>query len=361
MKSKILHKFQQYIHNEFRKNEIYLHELNYLFWECTQSCNLKCLHCGSDCKKDSKIPDMPFDDFLNAILPLKEKYKKDSITVVITGGEPLLRSDLAHCGTQLRNNGFRWGIVTNGYFYDNEIHCKLLGAGMGALTLSIDGLSGSHNWLRGNKDSFERAERALDLIITSKRLNYDVVTCVNSQNINQLPNLRDFLITKKVKAWRLFTIAPIGRAGENNDFRLNSKQLTYLMNFISKFRPDKQIDIKFSCEAYTGVYEKNVRDSFFFCRAGINVASVLIDGSISACPNIDRFFVQGNIYKDNFLSIWENKFEIMRNRNWTKKGECLNCPDYGNCHGGAMHLWDKKKESILICLNKNLKLEEFSH
>jgi len=27
----------------------------------------------------------------------------------------------------------------------------------------------------------------------------------------------------------------------------------------------------------------------------------LIDGSISACPNIDRTFSQGNIYKDNFL------------------------------------------------------------
>ncbi|HOW32596.1 MAG TPA: radical SAM/SPASM domain-containing protein, partial [Bacteroidales bacterium] len=33
----------------FRKSESALHELTYLFWECTTRCNLNCLHCGSDC------------------------------------------------------------------------------------------------------------------------------------------------------------------------------------------------------------------------------------------------------------------------------------------------------------------------
>jgi len=62
------------------------------------------LHCGSDCIADSKIIDMPFEDFLQAILPLKDLYKPDSITVVITGGEPLLRNDLPQCGRILREH-----------------------------------------------------------------------------------------------------------------------------------------------------------------------------------------------------------------------------------------------------------------
>lgn len=33
--------------NERRKRNHILHQL---FWECTLKCNLKCLHCGSDCK-----------------------------------------------------------------------------------------------------------------------------------------------------------------------------------------------------------------------------------------------------------------------------------------------------------------------
>ena len=117
--------FTQFIFNQFRKNEAHLHELNYLFWECTLRCNLNCIHCGSDCKTDNTTKDLPFEDFLKAILPLKEKYKSDSITIAITGGEPLLRKDLPECGLELRKNGFRWVIVTNGYDYTPEIHSKL--------------------------------------------------------------------------------------------------------------------------------------------------------------------------------------------------------------------------------------------
>jgi len=70
----MLNNFSQFIFNQFRKNETHLHELNYLFWECTLRCNLRCLHCGSDCTADNNAEDMPFDDFLQAILPLKDVY-----------------------------------------------------------------------------------------------------------------------------------------------------------------------------------------------------------------------------------------------------------------------------------------------
>lgn len=351
----MLNKAGKYFHNKFRKNEAQIHELRYLFWECTQRCNLQCIHCGSDCIAGSKIKDMPFGDFLNAILPLKESFNPNSITVVITGGELLLRNDLPQCGKTLRENGFRWGIVTNGFAYNSDIHARLLSAGMGAITLSLDGFEESHNWLRLNNNSFKNALHTLDLITSTDRLFYDVVTCVNPKNFSELPEFRDFLITKNVKAWRLFTIAPIGRAANNNDLQLSDLQLKQLMDFIAQSRDDKRIDIKFSCESYVGKYEKKVRDSYFFCRAGINIASVLIDGSISACPNINRHFVQGNIYNERFLDIWENRFDIMRNREWTKTGICLHCSDYNNCNGGAMHLWDEKRDCILNCIHYRIK------
>ncbi len=347
----MLNRFAQFLHNSFRKNETQIHELSYLFWECTQRCNLRCLHCGSDCLSDSRIEDMPFEDFLQSILPLKRKYKSDSITVVITGGEPLLRKDLAQCGRRLRENGFRWGIVTNGYAYHAEVHSKLLSAGMGAITLSLDGFKESHNWLRSNENSFDHALLALDLITSSSRLFYDVVTCVNPRNINELTEFKDFLITKNVKTWRLFTIAPIGRAENNPAMQLTNIQLKQLMDFIAQSRSDKRMDIKFSCESFVGEYEKKVRDSYFFCRAGINIASILVDGSISACPNINRHFVQGNIYKDKFLDVWENKFGMMHDRTWTKTGICLDCKAYKNCDGGAMHLWNEKQDCIMTCIH----------
>lgn len=37
---------------KIRKNNIELHSLRQLFWECTLRCNLHCRHCGSDCQKN---------------------------------------------------------------------------------------------------------------------------------------------------------------------------------------------------------------------------------------------------------------------------------------------------------------------
>ncbi len=353
--NRIRFRIKQSIFNSFRENETQLHELNYLFWECTHRCNLKCLHCGSDCVQNSVNQDMPFEDFLKAILPVRKAYK-NPIIVVLTGGEPLLRNDIDQCGKTLREHGFHWGLVTNGFRYDDEIHNKLLSSGMSALTLSIDGFEENHNWLRGNPKSFEKAIQTLDIIRMTNGFNYDVVTCVNARNINELPALKEFFISKRVKAWRLFTISPIGRAAGNEQMLLNPRQHKYLMDFIAQTRiEDKnKIDIKFSCEAYVGNYECKVRDSFFFCRAGINIGSVLIDGSISACPNIDRSFVQGNIYKDDFLDVWENRFQIMRDKQWTKTGICDGCKDYSHCKGGALHLWNQEKKQIRKCIQQDL-------
>ncbi|MDR0799539.1 MAG: TIGR04133 family radical SAM/SPASM protein [Dysgonamonadaceae bacterium] len=347
--------FTRKFHRFFRQNETKLHILNYLFWECTWRCNLQCRHCGSDCKAGSLYPDMPFEDFLKAIQPLKTAYPRNSILVVIMGGEPLVRKDLAECGKQLRDEGFRWGIVTNGYAYNEATHAKLVSAGMGSITVSLDGLEENHNWLRSNPKSFERAVKALELIVDCPRLNYDVVTCVHPKNLAELPELKEFLISKKIKNWRIFTIAPIGRAAENPEMMLTGEQLRQLMDFIAETRKnDPRINLYFSCESYTGEYEKRVRDSYFFCRAGINIGSVLIDGSISACPNIDRHFAQGNIYQDDLLDVWKNRFDVMRNRTWCKTGICNDCRNFKNCKGGAMHLWTPEKNCISACVKHSM-------
>lgn len=338
--------------HHFKKGEVKIHELNYLFWECTSRCNLNCLHCGSDCSKDSSYSDMPLSDFLSAIDTIQPH--SSHLIVVMSGGEPLLRNDLEVCGREIRKRGIRWGIVSNGYLYDNQKHIALLNAGMGALTLSLDGLEETHNWLRNSSNSFSRVDKAIDIASGSSRLNFDIVTCVNSRNISELSTLYNYLVIKKVKAWRLFTIVPIGRAKNNKELFLTDVQFKELLDFISKKRKSKILDIKFSCEGYVGQYEQKVRDYFFFCRAGINIGSVLIDGSISACPNIDRRFSQGNIYTDNFYEVWNTRYQIFRERGWTKTGQCRDCKDYPFCQGNGLHNWELNQENVLVCHNKKL-------
>jgi len=296
---------------------------------------------------------MPLADFLSALDTIPKTTER--ITVVLTGGEPLLRKDIELCGMEIRKRGMRWSMVSNGYLYDQQKHISLLNAGMGALTFSLDGLEDTHNWLRNAKNSFSKVDKAIDLAVSSPRLNFDIVTCVNQRNLSELPAIFDYLVQKGVKAWRLFTIAPIGRAKDNSELFLTDTQLKEVMDFIKTRRKLSLIDLKFSCEGYVGEYETRVRDSFFFCRAGINIGSVLIDGSISACPNIDRSFAQGNIYTDNFFDIWQTKFKPFRDRSWTKIGKCESCSDYKDCLGNGMHLWHGSKGNVLVCHNEKIK------
>lgn len=343
--------FKRWLFRVFRKNETEIHELNYLFWECTWRCNLSCRHCGSDCKSESCVPDMPFQDFLKAVKPLALRYPHNTVIVAITGGEPLLRPDLAECGKALREKGLRWGIVTNGMLYDEAMHAKLLTAGLSSITVSLDGLEATHNWLRNHPESFHRALRALRLIARTPGLAYDVVTCVHQRNLPELPQLKALLIENGIKNWRLFTISPIGRAAYNDELQLSRSQVEEVMQFIAETRRENRIRLTFSCEAYTGKYEEQVRDSYFFCRAGINIGSVLINGDISACPNIDRSFVQGNIYQDDLTDVWDNRFQLMRERMWMRIGMCEKCKDFKQCLGGAMHLRPSANDNILRCYN----------
>ncbi len=93
----------------FRKNETKLHQLNYILWECTLRCNLNCLHCGSDCKKDASLPDMPLKDFLNALDQLKDLVNPNKTMIVLTGGEALLRNDIEETGTESVQKGISVG------------------------------------------------------------------------------------------------------------------------------------------------------------------------------------------------------------------------------------------------------------
>jgi len=347
------------LHTKHKKNETRLHQLNYIFWECTLRCNLNCKHCGSDCTRDSITPDMPAIDFLKALDQLNGIINYPNKTmIVLTGGETLLRNDIEELGLKLYEKGFPWGIVTNGMLLNKQRLVSLMKSGMRAITISLDGMEASHNWMRGSGKSYNRALAAIKLLPQTENLEYDVVSCVNRRNFNELSQIRDLLVDIGVKEWRVFTITPIGRAKEQVDLQLEPHQFKALFNFIKKTRQENKIKLNYGCEGFLGSYEGEVRDNFFFCHAGINIASVLVDGSISACPNLRDNFIQGNIYKDNFADVWQNKYQKYRDRSWTKTGICSDCEFYKHCEGNGMHLRDSKTGDLLICHLKKIKKGE---
>lgn len=332
----------------YRSLQTSIHELTYLFWECTLRCNLTCLHCGSDCKTGSATPDMPLVDFLKVLDEIKTMVNPNKTIIALTGGEPLLRKDLETCGQEFYKRGFPWGMVTNGYALTHDRLTSLLNSGLRSITISLDGLSASHNWMRGQHDSFDRALQAVEYCANANVV-FDIVTCVNQKNLVELDAIYNLLIEKKVTRWRLFTIFPKGRAANNADLKLTSSQFQLLMDFIVATRKSGKIQTSYSCEGFLGNYEGKARDNFFFCHAGVNIGSVLADGSISACPSLRGDYIQGNIYKDSFVDCWNNRFTNMRNRKWMKSGICTNCKVFKWCNGNGLHLRDEKTGEVMKC------------
>ena len=146
---------------------------------------------------------------------------------------------------------------------------------------------------------------------------------------------------------------PVGRGAQDERLQLTGPQFRELLQFIRQTRQEGKIKASYGCEGYLGPYEGDVRDWFFRCSAGITVASVLVDGSISACTSIRSNYHQGNIYHDNFMQVWEERFQPHRNHHWMKTGECADCPHWRFCEGNGMHLRDNEGR-LLLCHMKKL-------
>ena len=352
-----------------RKNLQQLHPLQQLFWESTLRCNVHCLHCGSDCSSSEIIPDMPAGDFLHvldkSVTPHVDPHK---VLIIISGGEPLMRKDLAEVGKALKQRGYPWGMVTNGLALTEKRFRELMASGLRSMAISFDGMQDNHNWLRQHPLAFEGATRAIKLAAALQRsdlpstgaadlqrsaLTWDVVTCVNQRTISQLDEMREYLWSIGVRNWRLITIDPMGRAAENPELNLTPEQMRYLLDYI-RDRRKEGLHISYSCEGFMPDYEAEIRDHLFHCAAGISIASILIDGSISACTSVRGKYYQGNIYHDDFWEVWENRFEKYRNRQWMKQLEpCNTCKLFRYCEGGGMHL-RREDGSLMLCHHNKL-------
>ena len=328
------------------------HELRQIFWESTLRCNNACRHCGSDCKVSALQPDMPFEDFEKVLLRIKESYDSHKIMVIVSGGEPLVRPDVFKNGRRIYDLEFPWGMVSNGRLMTPANIEKLLRSGIHSVTISLDGFEEDHNWMRGCPDGFQYASKAVEIWAAEPSVAFDVVTCVNNRNYPKLEEFKEYLISLGLKHWRLFTIFPVGRAAKDPELQLSGERLRGLLDFIERTRKEGRIEVSYACEGFLGSYEGKVRDHLYQCNAGLSVASVLIDGSISACGSIRSDYHQGNIYKDDFIDVWENRFQQYRDRSWMHRDQCGKCKWFRYCMGGGMHLRGDDGKLILCHMDR---------
>lgn len=329
----------------YKEQELINHRLIDLFWECTLTCNAKCKHCGSSAEKKQYDGELTTEEIKSAFKQIACDMDSSKILINVTGGEPLVRKDLCEVMEYATNElGFHWGMTTNGILLTEENIEKLRKANMETISISIDGIEETHNKFRGVPNSYQTI---INNIKKLKKAGYvkhiQVTTVFHKENINQMEELYQIMLELGLDSWRLVSMDPIGRANENDNLLLNGKEIKQLLDFIKSKKKDRRLELTYGCPGFLGLeYEKEVRKQYFYCRTGINVASILYNGDLFVCPNVPRIksLIQGNIKTDNFKDIWNNKYKEFRTKDRTKCDKCEKCEYWNYCLGGAYHTWN---------------------
>src|SRR5438874_5274697 len=121
----------------------------YVVWEITLKCNLACQHCGSragDAREKELTTEEAFD--------LVRQLADSGITeVTLIGGEAYLRPDWLQLIDAIDKAGMLATMVTGGYGISRGTAQKMKDSGLQSVSVSIDGLEKTHDFLRGVKGS----------------------------------------------------------------------------------------------------------------------------------------------------------------------------------------------------------------
>jgi radical SAM protein with 4Fe4S-binding SPASM domain len=359
----MLHRLSSFLETQkwtlYQKLETDIHDLKYIFWETTRECNLNCIHCGSDCGKDDSQKGLPKEEVIKVFAKIAQTYDPSKIMLVVSGGEPLVRRDLFEILGETLKMGFRQGMVTNGYTLDFKKAKKLAEVGIISIVVSLDGPKKIHDWIRNRKGSFERAVNALKHLKNVNIPLVEAITCVTPRTLAALDETYEIVKSTGATHWRLFNIFPIGRAKDNYDLILSSSEMKQFIEKVAQLRAkgkDEGMVVNLSEEGYLGMeLDKKVRDTPYFCRAGINFAGIMADGTIAACPNLPEWMGQGNVKTHDFPEVWENQYDIFRDRKWMGEGTCKGCKHFNKCLGNSLHIWDVEKNGPAWCHYKIMK------
>lgn len=339
---------------EYRKKLYKEPILNNLFLEVTSRCNARCEHCGSRCDGKEQGEEISAEYLKKTLKEVADRYDASKILLNVTGGEPLMRKDLFEILKYATDLGFRWGMTSNGMLINENMAKKLEEAKIDTVSISLDGMKETHEKFRKVPNCFDKVIDGIKLLLKIPGIQtVQVTTVANKRNIDELEELYKLLISIGVKSWRVVSCDPIGRASDNDSILLDKECFKKLFKFIEEKRNEGKMDVSYGCSHYLGFsLEKEVRDYYFICMAGLYVGSILSNGDIFVCPNVPRRkeLIQGNIKTDSFVDVWENKFEAFRNEDRTSCDTCKKCAHWKYCGGDSFHTWNFDENKPNVCL-----------
>ena len=317
----------------------------YVVWELTLRCDLKCTHCGSRAAK-ARPDELTTEEALDVVAQLAAMGAAE---VVLIGGEAYLHAGFLTITRALAEAGVRPTITTGGRGVTRELAKQMADAGIERCSVSIDGLTETHDRMRALKGSFALATAALDHCHEAG-ISVTANSNFNRLNMADLEGLYQHLREHHINAWQVQLTTPLGRAADRTDMTLQPWDLLDLMPRVAAIKErafaDGIIVMPGNNMGYFGPEEallrsprENMTDHFRGCQAGKFVMGIESDGAVKGCPSLQTsHYVGGRIREHSLDHLWNNTSELAFARARSKDdlwGFCHSCPFAEPCLGGC--------------------------
>lgn len=320
----------------------------YCVWEITLACDLACRHCGSRAGR-ARPDELSTAECLDVVQQLGALDVKE---VTLIGGEAYLRPDFVEIVQALHELGIATSMTTGGRGLTPELALRAKEAGLGGVSVSLDGLEATHDRLRGVEGSFAAALRAMDACRDAGLRVYNN-TQINRLSMPELPRLLETMGEHGSSAWQLQITVPMGRAVDEPAVLLQPYDLLELFPLLARLKPIADglgiIMFRGNNLGYFGPYESLFKGwtpngHHSSCGAGISTLGIEADGTIKGCPSLGtNVWGAGNIRDAPLEQIWERGTPMRYTRERTVDdlwGYCRECYYADVCRAGCTWMSD---------------------
>jgi len=223
-------------------------------WEITRSCPLNCRHCRAAAQNAPYEGELTTDEGRRLLESIAAFAKP---ILILTGGEPLLREDvyeLASCAGAL---GLRTAVATCGALLTADTADRLKAAGVGTISISIDGATAAtHDAFRGTPGAFEAGLRGIE-IARKAGLDVQVNTTVTKDNAGELADILALAIDAGARVFNPFLLVPTGRGRELADREMSPAQYERTLRWLAEQRGAAGIGLRVTCAPH---YQRSGRE-----------------------------------------------------------------------------------------------------
>jgi sulfatase maturation enzyme AslB (radical SAM superfamily) len=294
--------------------------VNLIFF-VTSRCNLLCTHCFYWEELNKKKNELTLDEIEKLTLSLP-----NLLSVSLTGGEPYLRPDLPEiCGFFETNSNVRnLQIPSNGLLVDRTLErlelllMKVCNARV-STGVSLDGPEETHNKIRQNPKSFEKALETLAEMKKLKKsfanLSVGVALTVSAANQDQLDDFLNFISSDLQPDAITITLTrgnPIDASLKEVDLRRYREFSEKVIQYRNAHRladgwSDRLVVAK-EKETYRLITEAaRSKERISPCYAGELIGILSETGEVYLCETLEKSM--GNIrdYDCNLVQLWSSQ------------------------------------------------------